>query len=85
MNQVLALGAGSDENFRSNEHKPWDRQQHPKLLDEEGRAHMAKCEVCGNEYDKTFEVITGGVRHTFDSFECPIQVLAPSAAVLENQ
>ncbi len=28
---------------------------------------MAKCEVCGNEYDKSFEVIAAGARHTFDS------------------
>jgi hypothetical protein len=39
---------------------------------------MAKCEVCGNEYDKTFEVISSDSRHTFDSFECAIQALAPS-------
>lgn len=26
---------------------------------------MAKCEVCGNEYDKTFELIAAGARHTF--------------------
>ena len=31
---------------------------------------MAKCEVCGNEYDKAFELIAAGARHTFDSFEC---------------
>jgi hypothetical protein len=39
---------------------------------------MAKCEVCGNEYDKSFEVIAAGARHTFDSFECAIQAIAPS-------
>ena len=39
---------------------------------------MAKCEVCGNEYDKSFEVIAAGVRHIFDSFECAIQAHAPS-------
>jgi hypothetical protein len=38
---------------------------------------MAKCEVCGNEYDKAFEVIAAGARHTFDSFECAIQAIAP--------
>src|SRR5436190_1287285 len=31
---------------------------------------MAKCEVCGNEYDKSFELVAAGARHTFDSFEC---------------
>ena len=36
------------------------------------------CEVCGNEYDKTFQVTTeAGHSHTFDSFECAIQALAP--------
>ena len=38
---------------------------------------MATCEVCGNEYDKAFEVIAAGARHTFDSFECAIQAMAP--------
>jgi hypothetical protein len=35
------------------------------------------CEVCGNEYDKAFQVIVQGSSHTFDSFECAIQALAP--------
>lgn len=38
---------------------------------------MPKCEVCGNEYDKTFEVIMGGKTHIFDSFECAAHALAP--------
>jgi hypothetical protein len=38
---------------------------------------MAKCEVCGNEYDKTFEVTRDGESHIFDSFECAIHALAP--------
>ena len=38
---------------------------------------MARCEVCGNDYDKSFEVITAGVQHTFDSFECAVHALAP--------
>ena len=38
---------------------------------------MAKCEVCGNDYDKTFLVTMNGVAHAFDSFECAIQSLAP--------
>jgi hypothetical protein len=38
---------------------------------------IAKCEVCGNEYYLSFEVVTAGVRHTFDSFECVIHKLAP--------
>jgi hypothetical protein len=39
---------------------------------------MASCATCGNEYDKTFEIVWwDGGRHTFDSFECAIQKLAP--------
>jgi hypothetical protein len=44
-----------------------------------GVGAMATCEVCGNVYDRTFEVILlDGERHVFDSFECAIQALAPS-------
>ena len=39
---------------------------------------MAVCELCGNDYHLSFEVITaGGSRHVFDSFECAIHKLAP--------
>lgn len=38
---------------------------------------MARCEVCGNEYDKSFQVSMNGSSHTFDSFECAIHALAP--------
>jgi len=38
---------------------------------------MGTCDTCGNTYDKAFEVIAGGRRFTFDSFECAIQSLAP--------
>lgn len=37
-----------------------------------------KCEVCGNDYDKAFEILRGGERRVFDSFECAIQAMAPS-------
>jgi hypothetical protein len=46
---------------------------------------MAQCEVCGNEYDKTFEVVMGGRAHTFDSFECAIHALAPTCAHCGNR
>ena len=39
---------------------------------------MSKCECCGNEYDKTFNVVMAGKTHVFDSFECAIHVLAPT-------
>ena len=41
---------------------------------------MATCETCGNDYDKPFQVIVAGKSHTFDSFECAIQALAPVCA-----
>ena len=31
-------------------------------------AAMAKCETCGNDYDKAFQVTLNGSSHTFDSF-----------------
>jgi hypothetical protein len=39
---------------------------------------MARCETCGNDYDKTFQVTMNGTTHTFDSFECAIHALAPT-------
>ncbi len=41
---------------------------------------MAKCETCGNDYDKSFQVVLKGKTHTFDSFECAIYTLAPACA-----
>jgi hypothetical protein len=38
------------------------------------------CEVCGNDYDKAFEVLVAGTRHVFDCFECAIHALAPQCA-----
>jgi Rieske Fe-S protein len=39
---------------------------------------MPRCEVCGNIYDKTLSIDAWGRRHTFDCFECAIQLLAPT-------
>jgi hypothetical protein len=39
-----------------------------------------KCETCGNDYDKSFQVIAAGQSHVFDSFECAIHALAPTCA-----
>ena len=36
------------------------------------------CEVCGNDYAKAFLVVMEDVTHVFDSFECAIQMLAPT-------
>lgn len=39
---------------------------------------MTACDVCGNDYDKAFTVMThDGSEVTFDSFECAISRLAP--------
>lgn len=38
---------------------------------------MARCEVCGNEYDKPLEIHQNGEFRVFDCFECAIQALAP--------
>lgn len=40
----------------------------------------ATCEVCGNVYDKCFEVRMSGETHVYDSFECAIYALAPTCA-----
>lgn len=40
---------------------------------------MATCDVCGNDYDKTFRIeAPGGRSGTFDSFECAIHAMAPT-------
>ncbi len=38
---------------------------------------MARCDTCGNDYDKAFEVRKDGHVYTFDCFECAIHKLAP--------
>jgi hypothetical protein len=38
---------------------------------------IAKCFKCGNDYDKSFDVIMNDRTYTFDSFECAISELAP--------
>jgi hypothetical protein len=42
---------------------------------------MARCETCGNDYDKAFEITAAGKSHFFDSFECAIQAMAPGVLV----
>ena len=43
-------------------------------------SHVRTCEVCGNEYDKCFEVRMNGTTHVFDCFDCAIHALAPRCA-----
>lgn len=41
---------------------------------------MAKCDQCGNDYDKSFQITAAGKVWNFDSFECAIHKLAPTCA-----
>jgi hypothetical protein len=41
---------------------------------------MAVCDVCGNDYDKAFQISQAGKTMTFDSFECAIHAMAPRCA-----
>src|SRR5262245_44510932 len=46
----------------------------------QGERVMPRCDVCGNDYDKAFQINANGATHTFDSFECAIHRLAPVCA-----
>ena len=39
---------------------------------------MAKCDTCGNDYGKAFQVTMGDRK--FDCFECAIQAMAPECS-----
>jgi hypothetical protein len=39
-----------------------------------------RCDVCGNDYDKAFQVTRDGRTMTFDAFECAINAMAPRCA-----
>lgn len=41
---------------------------------------MGVCSVCGNDYDRSFDISMQGDTYTFDSFECAIHKLAPQCA-----
>jgi hypothetical protein len=38
---------------------------------------MPRCDTCGNDYARAFQVVREGRTHTFDCFECAIHALAP--------
>jgi len=40
---------------------------------------MPVCEVCQNAHAPIFEIVVDGKSHLFDSFECAIHALWPSA------
>ena len=37
-----------------------------------------RCDVCGNDYERSFEVKMGNETFTFDCFECAVHQLAPA-------
>jgi hypothetical protein len=39
---------------------------------------MPRCELCGNESNRTYEIVMNEESHIFDSFECAIHALAPA-------
>ncbi len=41
---------------------------------------MPRCDACGNEYDKAFQIVAAGKSYTFDSYECAIHKLAPECS-----
>ncbi|HIW66852.1 MAG TPA: hypothetical protein H9878_01740 [Candidatus Dietzia merdigallinarum] len=41
---------------------------------------MAKCDTCGNDYDKAFTLTQGDRSGTFDSFECAAHAMAPTCS-----
>ncbi|MBL8839886.1 MAG: hypothetical protein JNL66_26755 [Alphaproteobacteria bacterium] len=41
---------------------------------------MARCDTCGNDYDKAFSVEIQGARYNFDSIECAAEKIAPRCA-----
>ncbi len=43
---------------------------------------MARCDVCGNDYDKAFQVTRAGRTLNFDSFECAIHAMPPLARIV---
>ena len=38
---------------------------------------MARCDVCGNDYQNTMEIRRKGVTGTYDCFECALRAMAP--------
>lgn len=45
---------------------------------ERKRIAMARCDVCGNDYPRSFTITMGQQTGTFDSFECAIHMMAPA-------
>jgi hypothetical protein len=39
-----------------------------------------QCDVCGNHYDKSFQIVFDGESSYFDCFECAIHALAPGCS-----
>jgi hypothetical protein len=67
---MMPAGAASESRSRSKQSTATDLLSRDRIV-------LPTCEVCENEYDEAFEIVVGGERHTFDSFECAIHALAP--------
>ncbi|MBI2526243.1 MAG: hypothetical protein HYY95_16970 [Candidatus Rokubacteria bacterium] len=39
---------------------------------------MARCDVCGNDYDQAMEIRLRGMTGTYDCFECAIHAMSPA-------
>jgi hypothetical protein len=59
---------------------PGDGQNQESKQRERNLHGGTPCECCGNEYDKSIEVIVNGISHYFDCFECAIHTLAPTCS-----
>jgi hypothetical protein len=46
---------------------------------------LARCCVCGNDNEKSFEVRIEGDKYVFDTFECAIHALAPACPQCANR
>ncbi|HKO90449.1 MAG TPA: hypothetical protein VJU61_04820 [Polyangiaceae bacterium] len=81
-----ALGAGEFDVSRTGMRFAPDRsmqeQEAPtqRQPGETSRLESTPCAVCGNVYDKAFEIRSGGRSFTFDCLECAIHQLAPECA-----
>jgi NCAIR mutase (PurE)-related protein len=43
---------------------------------------MAQCEVCGNDYYLSFEVVTAGVHHVFDTLSAQFRSSPPCVIIV---
>lgn len=60
-------------------HSPKSRlDDDTQSIEKSGELAMPRCDVCGNDYEHSFDLVVGGKSHTFDCFECAIHAMAPT-------